>query len=121
MLSTFTGIEIGKRRLLAHTQGCVTIGHNLNNAGVEGYSRQRLIMTAADAIYQPWLNREITKGHIGQGVEVERLERVRNILLEDEIIYKAGGEGYWGPVSDYLRMVEQAYNEPTEHSTRTRM
>jgi flagellar hook-associated protein 1 FlgK len=121
MLSTFTGIELGKRGLLTHTQGFITVGHNLNNAGVEGYSRQRVIMTASDPIYQPGLNREMTKGHIGQGVEVERLERVRNLLLEDEIIYKTGNEGYWDSTNNYLQMVEQAYNEPTEHSVRTRM
>jgi flagellar hook-associated protein 1 FlgK len=121
MLSTFTGIELGKRGLLTHTQGFITVGHNLNNAGVEGYSRQRVIMTASDPIYQPGLNREMTKGHIGQGVEVERVERVRNLLLDDEIIYKTGNEGYWDSANGYLQMVEEAYNEPTEHSVRTRM
>ncbi|MBN2351863.1 MAG: flagellar hook-associated protein FlgK [Spirochaetales bacterium] len=121
MLSTFTGIELGKRGLLAHTQGFITVGHNLDNAGVEGYSRQRVIMTASDPIYQPGLNREMTKGHIGQGVEVERVERIRNLLLEDEIISKTGHGGYWDSSSNYLQMVAEAYNEPTEHSVRTRM
>ncbi len=121
MLSTFTGIELGKRGLLAHTQGFVTTGHNLSNAGVDGYSRQRVIMTASDPIYQPGLNREMTKGHIGQGVEVERVERVRNLLLDDEIISKAGNGGYWDSSNNYLKMVAEVYNEPTENSVRTRM
>jgi flagellar hook-associated protein 1 FlgK len=51
--SAFAGIEIGKRSLIAHTQGLTTIGHNLSNASVEGYSRQRVQMKAFDPIYMP--------------------------------------------------------------------
>ena len=46
MPSTFMGIEIGKRSLIGHTLGLNTIGHNLSNASVEGYSRQRVEMKA---------------------------------------------------------------------------
>ena len=60
MQSTFAGIEIGKRSLIAQTQGLTTIGHNLSNASVEGYSRQRIQLGAFDPIYVPGLNREAT-------------------------------------------------------------
>ncbi|RPJ08348.1 MAG: flagellar hook-associated protein FlgK [Spirochaetaceae bacterium] len=114
MLSTFTGIEMGKRGLLAHAQGFVTVGHNLANSSTEGYSRQRVIMTASDPIYLPGLNREMTKGHIGQGIEVERVERVRDILLEDAIIGETGRGGYWSGVDKYLLRLSQVYNEPVD-------
>jgi len=119
MLSTFIGVEIGKRGLVTQMQALVTVGHNLNNAGVEGYSRQRVIMTASDPIYLPGLNRENTKGHIGQGVQVERVERVRDLLLEDQIINRTAYEGYWDTANNYFLMVDKAYNEPTENSVRT--
>ncbi|MEJ2663808.1 MAG: flagellar hook-associated protein FlgK, partial [Spirochaetia bacterium] len=121
MLSTFSGIEIGKRGVIAHTQGLITVGHNLNNAGVDGYSRQRIEFSAADPIYLPGLNREQTPGQIGQGMQVERIERIRDMLLEGEIVKETGNQGYWESQDKYLKMLEQVYNEPTEHSVRALM
>ena len=67
MPSTFAGIEIGKRSLIGHTLGLNTIGHNLSNASVEGYSRQRVEMKASDPIFMPGLNRELYPGQLGHG------------------------------------------------------
>lgn len=118
MLSTFAGIEIGKRGVIAHTQGLITVGHNLNNAEIEGYSRQRVEFKASDPIYLPGLNREQTPGHLGQGLEVQRIERIRDMLLEDEIIRQTTEKGYWNTMDRYLLMLEQVLNEPTEQSIR---
>ena len=121
MQSAFAGIEIGKRSLIAHTQGLTTIGHNLSNASVEGYSRQRVQMKAFDPIYMPALNRENTPGQIGQGVEVSRIERVKDMILEGRIVGQANGQGYWAARDKYLLMVEQVYHEPGELSVRSLM
>ncbi len=121
MQSTFAGIEIGKRSLVAHTQGLTTIGHNLSNASVEGYSRQRVQLGAFDPIYVPGLNREATPGQIGQGVTVESVSRVHDQILEGRIISQANGRGYWEARDKYLLMVEQVYNEPKETSVRSNM
>ena len=64
MQSSFAGIEIGKRSLIAHSQGLNTVGHNMSNASVEGYSRQRIQMRASLPIYQPGLSREMTAGEL---------------------------------------------------------
>ncbi|MBN1649090.1 MAG: flagellar hook-associated protein FlgK [Spirochaetales bacterium] len=121
MQSAFAGIEIGKRSLIAHTTGLTTIGHNLSNVGVEGYSRQRVQMQPYDPIYFPGLNREETAGQIGQGVEVESINRVRDVILEKRIVAQANGQGYWEMRDKYLLMVEQVYNEPGEYSVRSLM
>ena len=118
MQSTFAGIEIGKRSLFAHSRGLYTVGHNLSNASTEGYSRQRVKMTPFDPIYMPGLNRAETPGQIGQGVSVERIERIRDQILEGRIVSQANGRGYWESRDKYLLMVEQVYNEPTEYSVR---
>ena len=52
MQSTFAGIEIGKRGLVAHNQGMTTIGHNLTNAATEGYSRQRVELGTMELDYR---------------------------------------------------------------------
>ena len=121
MQSTFSGIEIGKRSLITHQLGLSTIGHNLSNASSEGYSRQRVQMGAVDPIYRPQLNRAETPGQVGQGVEVQSIERVRDQLLEGRIVAQANGEGYWQARDKYLLMVEQVYNEPGDSSVRSAM
>ncbi len=121
MGSTFSGIELGKRSLQAHTQGLQTIGHNLSNASTEGYSRQRVRLSATDPIYMPQLNREERPGQIGQGVDVTMVERIRDVLLENRIIAQGDETGYWETRDQYLLMVEQIYNEPYDTSVRTLM
>ncbi|NLJ47066.1 MAG: flagellar hook-associated protein FlgK [Treponema sp.] len=121
MQSTFAGIEIGKRGLVAHQQGLVTTGHNLTNASTEGYSRQRVHLGSVEPIYAPQLNREETPGQIGQGVQVSRIERVKDELLEGRIVAQQGGLGYWETRDKYVRLLEQVYDEPTDVSIRSRM
>jgi len=117
--STFGPIEMGKRGLVATTLGLQTVGHNLSNASVEGYSRQRVEMNATAPLYAPQLNRENTPGQVGQGVDVARIERVRDMLLEGRIVSEQNVEGYWDARDKYILMLEQVYNEPTDHSVRT--
>ena len=119
MPSTFHGIEVGKRSLIGHTLGLNTIGHNLSNASTEGYSRQRVEMKAFEPIYMPQLNREERPGQLGQGMDVTRIERVRDMLLEGRIVAEASGEGFWSARDRYILLLEQVHNEPTELSVRT--
>ena len=121
MQSTFAPIELGKRGLVATTQGLQTVGHNMSNASVEGYSRQRVEMTAIPPLYEPQLNREETPGQIGQGVEVSRIERIKDMLLEGRIVSEQNVQGYWDSRDKYILMMEQVYNEPTDHSVRALM
>jgi flagellar hook-associated protein 1 FlgK len=119
--SAFSGIEIGKRSLITHTLGLNTIGHNMSNASVEGYSRQRVEMKATDPLYMPALNREERPGQVGQGVDPLRIERIRDMLLEGRIIAETNSEGYWSARDKYILLLEQVYNEPGELSVRALM
>jgi len=119
--STFAPIELGKRGLVATTQGIQTVGHNMSNAAVEGYSRQRVELTASPPLDEPQLNREDRPGQLGQGVETARIVRLKDMLLEGRIVSEQNVEGYWDARDKYVLMMEQIYNEPTEHSVRTLM
>jgi len=119
--STFMGIEMGKRAVMAHETAINTTGHNLSNASTEGYSRQRVEMSPFEPIYMPGLTREETPGQLGQGVGVERIERLRDQLLDKRIAAQAGGEGYWTTRDPYIRMLEQVYLEPGDSSIRSKM
>lgn len=118
MQSTFSGIEMGKRSLFAHNRALETVGHNLSNASTEGYSRQRVELSATDPLYRPQLNRAETPGQIGQGVDIARIERVRDGLLERRIVATSGDTAYWEARDRYALMIEQVYNEPEETSVR---
>jgi flagellar hook-associated protein 1 FlgK len=121
MTSTFMGIEIGKRGVQAHQQALNVTGHNLTNASTEGYSRQRIEMAAFEPIYLPGLNREETPGQIGQGTVVERIERIRDQLLDKQIVAQASAEGYWQSRDSYVRKMDQIYLEPGDNSIRSKM
>ncbi|MDR0399366.1 MAG: flagellar hook-associated protein FlgK [Treponema sp.] len=121
MTSTFMGIEIGKRGVQAHQQALNVTGHNLTNASTEGYSRQRIEMSAFEPIYLPGLTREETPGQIGQGTVVERIQRIRDQLLDKRIAAQSSAEGYWKARDPYIRMMDQIYLEPGEKSIRGKM
>ncbi|MDR1143825.1 MAG: flagellar hook-associated protein FlgK [Spirochaetaceae bacterium] len=121
MTSTFQGIEIGKRAVVAHQQAIGTTGHNLSNMNTEGYSRQRVEFSAFEPIYLPGLEREETPGQIGQGVSIERIGRLRDELLDQQIVAKASTEGYWEARDPYIRHLEQVYHEVGDTSVRGRM
>lgn len=121
MGSTFSGIELGKRSIMANTDAITTAGHNISNANTEGYSRQRVQIKEFDPLYKPDLERAERAGMIGQGVDVQSINRVRDELLDSRIVSHANTESYWQTRSDYYTMIEQIYNEPDDVSVRSNM
>mgnify|MGYP003308145793 FL=1 len=101
MGSTFSGIELGKRSIMAHTQAITTAGHNISNANTEGYSRQRVQIKEFSPLYNPDLTRPERPGMIGQGVDVQSINRIRDELLDKRIVAQSNQEGYWQTRSDY--------------------
>ena len=121
MTSTFMGLEIGRRGVQAHQTALNTIGHNINNMDTKGYSRQRVEFTPFEPIYLPGLNRAETPGQLGQGVSVERIERIRDQLLDRRIVAQSSGEGYWDVRDKYIRDMEHLYMETGFNSIRNKM
>lgn len=118
MQSTFSGLELGKRGVLAHQRALQVVGHNLSNASTEGYSRQRIEFETMPPLDRPGLNRAERPGQIGQGVHPARIERVRDQLLERRILTAGGDESYWSTRNRYILQLEQVYNEPGDSSVR---
>ncbi|MCK5093561.1 MAG: flagellar hook-associated protein FlgK [Spirochaetes bacterium] len=116
MQSTFAGIELGKKSLMAHQAALHVTGHNISNAETDGYSRQKITLEVFDPLYIPGLTRELTPGQIGQGVQVEKVLRARDMLLEDRILSESNGLAYWKEMNDWLYQVELIHNEPTDKS-----
>ncbi|MDR2542128.1 MAG: flagellar hook-associated protein FlgK, partial [Treponema sp.] len=121
MTSTFMGLEIGRKGVQAHQKAQSVVGHNLSNINTPGYSRQRVEMQAFEPIFLPALNRAHSAGQIGQGVIVERVERVRDELLDRRIIAQASAEGYWTVRDRYIHDMEQLHLETGLNSVRNKM
>lgn len=73
-----------------------TVGHNIANANTEGYSRQRVEPVTNPATAHP-------NGHIGNGVNVESVERIVNQFVvgqmrEDSTLF-SGLDEYYSQVS----------------------
>ncbi len=116
MESTFAGIELGKRGLITHQAALHVTGHNVANTETEGYSRQKITLEVFDPLYIPGLTREMTPGQIGQGVQVEKILRARDMLLEDRILKETNDLAFWRGMNDWLYKVELVHNEPTDRS-----
>lgn len=121
MNSTFMGLEIGKRGLLSHQQALHVTGHNISNAENREYSRQRVVITAAEPLYLPALNRAQTPGNIGQGGVISIVERIRDAFIDDRIVVEKDVMGYWKTKNDFIYQIEAVYNEPSDQSVRSRL
>lgn len=118
MLSTFHGIEVGKRGLQVHQQGMHTVEHNVSNANTEGYSRQKITFETMDPLFAPGLAREHRPGQIGQGTLVQSIKRMRNAFLDDRVMQEETTLGYWKEMHSHLHQIEQIHNESSEHTIR---
>ncbi|RKY02887.1 MAG: flagellar hook-associated protein FlgK [Spirochaetes bacterium] len=116
MNSAFSGIELGKRALITHQAALQVTGHNVSNADTEGYSRQKITLEVFDPLYIPGLTRELTPGQIGQGVDVQKILRARDMLLDDRIISEKNGLSYWTSMNSWVKQVELVHNEPSDKS-----
>ncbi|MGP1588008.1 MAG: flagellar hook-associated protein FlgK [Treponemataceae bacterium] len=121
MGNSFSGIEVGKRSLMAQSMSIETAGHNISNADTEGYSRQRVHLKAFDPLYRPDLSRAEVPGQIGQGICAQSVERVRDEFIDSKIIAQTNKETYWKTRDNYYVMIESIYNEPQDISIRTNM
>jgi flagellar hook-associated protein 1 FlgK len=67
----------GLRAMIANQAALQTTGHNIANAGVDGYSRQRAEFTTMSP-------QTTSRGFVGRGVDVETVSRVHSAFLTRE-------------------------------------
>jgi flagellar hook-associated protein 1 FlgK len=118
MRSTFSGIELSKRSLFAELTALQTTGHNIANANTRGYSRQVVNFVATRPLEYPGLMRSNTPGQIGQGVEFDRIYRIREKFLDDQYRNENKNLGDWSVRKDTLQKLEAIINEPTDTGIR---
>jgi len=104
-----SGISIGLSGLLTAQSAMQTIGHNIANANTPGYSRQRVQISART----PDIN---IYGPVGSGVTIDTIQRIKDVLLNNQINTFSSFLGDSAVQSDTLKNIEAIYNELSESS-----
>jgi len=118
MVSTFHGLEVGKRGLMVGQASIATTGHNIANANTKGYSRQTVNGTASPSL-DVWINNGT--GQLGTGVSLESITRVRDRFLDQQYRDQASTLGEWSVKQGTLERLEVSINEPSETGLQSAM
>lgn len=92
----------------AQQEGLAVTSHNIANASTPGYSRQRPVMTANQALVTP-------RGVFGEGVSVVNVEQVRDTLLDATYRGESASASQNQARSDALSQVETILGEPSDN------
>jgi flagellar hook-associated protein 1 FlgK len=104
----FNMMSIGKKAVTAAEKQLEVTANNMANVDTQGYSRQRVIQEDADPINHYWAN-------IPNGVNLVRIERMRDLYLDIEYRKQNGDLGYWGTRSQNLQELEKNVIETSEY------
>jgi flagellar hook-associated protein 1 FlgK len=101
---TFTTLSIGRNSLLAHRTALDTVGHNLANSGVEGYTRQR-------ANYNTLPPTASAIGPLGGGVRIDSIQRMGQGLVERRLDQDASDQHEAQARLNFLSQMEVVYTD----------
>lgn len=96
MPSTFLGLNTGMSGLTYFQGALNTTAHNISNANTEGYSRQKIMATASEA-----LRMHQSYGMMGTGVSSYSIDRLRNSFYDNK---------YWASNNRYSKYNTQSEN-----------
>lgn len=120
MVSTFHGIELGKRSLAVAQTSISTTGHNIANANTAGYSRQQVNQVASSAL-DVWASGSVNPSQLGQGALVESITRVRDRFLDAQYRDQSSFAAEWSVRQETMGRIEVAIGEPSETGLRVSM
>jgi len=100
-------LSIARTALTTHQRAMDVIGHNVANASTPGYSRQRLVLTAATPL---WTG----VGMVGRGVTDLGVQRARDQFLDAGFRDAQGGFSQADTLSSMLGQIDGAMGEPSD-------
>jgi flagellar hook-associated protein 1 FlgK len=113
--STFMGLNTALRGVIAQQAAMDTTGHNISNLSTDGYTRQRAEMTASPAWSNASAVSQVSPGQMGTGVEVLRIERLRDQFIDTNVRQQFGRQSDQQTLVDQLSQVESAFQEPGDN------
>jgi len=106
-MSSIAGtLSIARSAMQAAQVALQTTSQNIANAGVEGYSVQRVNVAAAHPV-------NYTYGNVGTGVVVQGVTQARDRLLDTQFRAATGSASYQKATNGTLSRIEQVMGEPS--------
>src|SRR5690606_11808641 len=112
MVSTFHGLETGKRALSVGQASINTTGHNIANANTKGYSRQQVNQSTSPSL-DVWTN-STNPGQLGSGVSIDSITRVRDRFLDNQRQDQSSTLGEAEAKQAAFDRLESIINEPSD-------
>ncbi len=106
MPSQFFGLNIAYTGLTASNAALNTTANNISNAETDGYSRQKVVQEAADA-----LRTFTTYGCAGAGVDVLSIERIRDEFYDNKYWSTNTNAGQYNMKQYYMIQVEDYFKD----------
>ena len=112
MRSTFMGFETATRGLMSAQKALDTVGNNVANVGVTGYTRQRvdLVSLSLNTRYSRYSSFGAASLS-GQGSKITGVAQIRDAYLDKRFRAEYAQVGYFDSVSKILTDVEQSLSE----------
>lgn len=110
MRSTFYGLNISSRGLFTAQRQLDVTGHNVANANVQGYSRQRYATSAVDPTGWNAQFASTERGKPGGGVGTLSLDQIRDTFLDRQFRTEQTKAKYWETRSSAMYYVEDVFN-----------
>jgi flagellar hook-associated protein 1 FlgK len=115
MTSSFFGLQVSLRGLLAQQQAIDVSGHNIANANTPGYSRQEAVLEPTRPYIIPANSVNTGAGaQLGSGVDVAAIRRIRDQFLDLQYRAQQMSLGDATARTTSLDQVELAFAEPTD-------
>ncbi len=100
-------LESAKRSLNANQYGIGVTSHNISNAGVAGYSRQRVVLSPSQSEKTPF-------GYLGSGVDIKTIQRLREKYVDQQSYAIKANLGQASQRQQVLAMTESILQEPSD-------
>ena len=121
MSSSFFGFSIGVKALSASQKALEVLSHNIANINTEGYRRQDVILKTSRPEGNPAINRKISAGQIGSGVDVSEIRRMYDHYIDRQMNKELQNSGKWEAGIKSFEQIETILAEPSENGLRSMM
>lgn len=108
------GINAAVRGMAAAQTALNTMGHNISNANTEGYSRQRVNVSAATPIPTPGFNTPVRIASLGSGTQINGINRLRNEFLDLQVRRENASLGFSEAFVENIMLIEDIFHEPSD-------
>lgn len=111
-MGTFDGIQIGSTGLGAQRRGVETAGQNIANVNTEGYTRQRVDITADSGPITPAFHSTWSAG--GLGVRSVEVSRLRDAFIDSRARAESALAAELGTKAQAYTAIERIFSEPSD-------